>query len=385
MLLCVSLPAQFIDDFNGAAVKTDPDGITGWAFQAGEGKAVMDFRQGGTGYASIFVDARRDRRNVWWALIERQAMEHMDMRRLEWQGRALRIEARIRVSHAPRRVNLQLLTQRTTDFDSNLMEFDIPDTANWHTISLTLPRFDAGPGDAIIAHLALMDWGLERYRVDVDYVKVDLVEVSTVKPDQGDAVPYHPPVPDARSFSRQARVVQEATVDLENREMNLSDWIAAGEALKPGLLAVGGTQIVILRWDLDGFKGKKAAGAGLLELTTHALERKAAEQKDFGLVRVVEITGGDPAWDRKTVTAASFCRGLPLSRVLNPQMVIDLPVQAGAGNRTRFTISRPVLQRLIDGRTKGIALLPLGAIHATFYALDQSGENAPRLLFKISE
>jgi hypothetical protein len=266
------------------------------------------------------------------------------------------------------------------------MEFDIPDTTNWHTISLTLPRLDAGPGDAIIAHLAQMDWGLEKYRVDVDYVKVDMVEVSTAKPDQGNAVPYHPPVADAKSFSRQARVVQDATIDLENREVNLNDWIAASEALRPGLLAVGGAQIVILRWDLDGIKGEKAAGAGLLELTTHALERKAAEPKDFGLVRVVEVTGGDPAWDQKTVTAASFCRGLLLSRVLNPQMIIDLPVQAVAGGRTCFTISQPVLQRLIDGKTKGIALLPLGAIHATFYALEQkNGKDAPRLLFNIGK
>jgi hypothetical protein len=386
LLLCVSLPAQFRDDFNGPVVQTDPDGARGWLTLTGDGEAVMDFRQGGPGYASIFVDARHDRRNVWWALIERRAMEHVDLRRLDEQGRAVRIEARIRVSHAPRRVNLQLLTQRTIDYESDLMEFDIPDTTNWHIISLTLPRLDAGPGDMVFAHLALMDWGLEEYRVDVDYVKVDLIEVSTAQPDQGDAVPYHPPLAEAKSFGWQARAFQGATIDLENRETNLNDWIAAGEASEPPLLAVGGSQIVILRWDLDTFQGKKVSGAGLLELTTHALERKAANPQDFGLVRVVEITGGDPAWEQKTVTAASFCQGLPLSHMLNPQMIIDLPVQEGAGGKSYFTISRPVLQRLIAGRTRGIALLPLGSIHASFFASEEeNASRVPRLLFNMAE
>jgi hypothetical protein len=386
LLLCVSLPAQFRDDFNGPVVQTDPDGARGWLTLTGDGEAVMDFRQGGTGYASIFVDARQDRRNVWWALIERRALEHVDLRRLEEQGRAVRIEARIRVSQAPRRVNLQLLTQRTTDYESDLMEFDIPDTTNWHTISLTLPRLDAGPDDVVSAHLALMDWGLEKYRVDVDYVKVDLVEVSSAQPDQGDAVPYHPPLAEVKSFVRQARAAQAATIDLENRETNLSDWIAASEASQPSLLAVGGSQIVILRWDLVSCRGKKAAGAGLLELTTHALERKAASPKDFGLIRVVEIMGGDPAWEQKNVAAASFCRGGALSRVLNPQMIIDLPVRESPGGKNYFTISRPVLQRLFDGRTLGIALLPLGAIHASFFASEgESAGNAPRLLFNVAE
>jgi hypothetical protein len=46
------------------------------------------------------------------------------------------------------------------------MEFDLPDT-DWHTVSLTTHGFQA-TGDTVIAHLALMDWGLENYRVDLD-------------------------------------------------------------------------------------------------------------------------------------------------------------------------------------------------------------------------
>jgi hypothetical protein len=63
-------------------------------------------------------------------------------------------------------------------------------------------------------------------------------------------------------------------------------------------------------------------------------------------------------------------------------MIIDWPVSETAGAKTWFTISRPVLQRLIDGRTMGIALTPLGSINASF---STGGCDAPRLLFNIDE
>ena len=385
LLVCLwaaPVHAQFRDDFNGPTVKTDPAGIRGWSFFSGDGNAAMDFRQGGPGYASIFLDASRDRRNVWWALIERQVLEGLDLGRLKRPGGALRIEARLRVSQAPRRVNLQILTQRTTDFESNLMEFDIADTTSWHTISLTVPHLDAGPGDSLIAHLALMDWGLGKYRVDIDYIKVDLVNGCEAVADVGDAVPYHPPLSSPASLLCSARAAQASTIDLGDKDNNLGDWVALDGEKKIALLAVGSSQIAILRWDLGAWKGKNAAGPGLLELTTRALERKATDLKDFGLVRVVEILAGDRAWEKKTVTAANFCRGLELSRVLNPQTIIDWPVTPGDGGKTWFTISRPVLQRLLDGKTLGLALLPLGAIHAAFYAAGNGdGTAGPRLLF----
>jgi heme-degrading monooxygenase HmoA len=45
------------------------------------------------------------------------------------------------------------------------MEYDIPETENRHTFSMTTHGFDAKPGDTIFGHLALMDWGLEKYRL----------------------------------------------------------------------------------------------------------------------------------------------------------------------------------------------------------------------------
>jgi hypothetical protein len=227
LALCPPLGAQFVDDFD--SVQTDPAGVNGWHFRTGDGAATMDFRQGGEGCASILLDATRDRRGIWWALIERTVPDRLDLSRLKEPGTRLRLEARIRVSRAPRRVNLQLLTQRTTDYHSNLMEYDIPDTNQWHTISWTPPDFDARAGDQVRAHLALMDWGLEQYRVDVDFIKVEVVNAAAAGPDRGAQVPYHPPIPDPKTFSQQIAVAQDATIDLVNTDVNFNNWSVQDE------------------------------------------------------------------------------------------------------------------------------------------------------------
>jgi hypothetical protein len=385
-LLCGYGLAQFLENFNGASVQIDPEGITGWHFQPGDGTATMDFRQGGKGHASIFVDATHDKRGIWWALIERKVSDNMDLSLLQQPGNALRIEARIRVSHAPRRVNLQVLTQRTTDDDSHLMEYDIPDTENWHTISMTTHDLDAKPGDTIIAHLALMDWGLEKYRVDLDYIKVDIVNVAAAGPDSGAAVPYHPPIPDPKIFAQEIPVAQDGMIDLENTDVNLNNWYVQDGARKINLMTVGGNQYVILPWDLSAFAGKQVADHGLLELTTYSLQRSSDDLKDFGIVRVVEILGGDPNWDQKTVTTESLCQGRPLTRVLNTQMIIDWPVTEGDGGKTYLTISKPVLQRMVDGKTLGIAVKPLGSINAAFYSMEnEGGKYSAKLLFDVGK
>jgi hypothetical protein len=375
--------AQFFDGFDH--LKLDPQ--SGWFFQAGDGTATMDFRQGGSGYASIFVDATTDKRGIWWALIERNVSDKMDLKLMQKPGHEFRIEARVRSSHAPRRVNLQVLTQKTTDYDSNLMEYDIPDTENWHTISMTTRGFDAKPGDTIIGHLALMDWGLEKYRLDVDYIKVDIVDTATTGPDQGEAVPYHPPIADPKSFNQKVQVAADSSIDIENTEINLNDWYiqnAAGHRVN--LLTVDGTHYVILRWDLRQFAGKKVVGHGLLELTTHSVQQKAERLKDFGIVRVVEIVGGDPNWEQTTVTTDSFCHYEHLNRVLNTQMIIDWPITEGNGGKTYLTIGHPVLQRLIDGKTLGIAIKPLGALNASFYSMEyENGKNSAKLYFNTEK
>jgi hypothetical protein len=382
---CPPVFAQFIDNFDGPAVALDPEGNHGWLFLPGDGTATMDLRQGGAGYASVFVDGTTDKRGIWWALIERKVSDKLDLSLLKKPGYEVRIEARVRSSHAPRRINLQLATQRTTDDYSQLMEYDIPDTINWHTFSLTTKHFDAVPGDTVIAHLALMDWGLEKYRLDIDYIRVDVVNVATAGPDKGEAVPYHPPVADYRKFGQVVLVAQDGMIDLQNPAVNLNDWyVQDRDGKKTNVLTVDGSHYVILRWDLKVFAGKKVAGHGLLELTTPSLQQKAHELKDFGIVRVVEILGGDPDWDRQTVTTDSFCHYERLDRVLNTQMIIDWPVTEGDGGKTYLTIGRPVLQRMIDGKTLGIAIKPLGAISASFYSMEnESAKTTPRLYLDL--
>ena len=56
------------------------------------------------------------------------------------------------------------------------------------------------------------------------------------------------------------------------------------------------------------------------------------------------------------------------SEVFNTQMVYDFDVKNEPGGKNYVTISRPVMERLISGRTKGLLIRPLGAIVASFFA-----------------
>jgi hypothetical protein len=104
------------------------------------------------------------------------------------------------------------------------------------------------------------------------------------------------------------------------------------------------------------------------------------------LIRVVEILAGDPNWNQKTVTFNNLCRGQAIDNVLNTQMIIDVEVNEAPGGKTLITISNPVLQRMIDGKTKGLAVRPLGAINASFYAIENPNEKlCPHLLFYLQK
>jgi hypothetical protein len=231
-----------------------------------------------------------------------------------------------------------------------------------------------------------MDWGHDRYHVDVDFFKVDVVEAATAGPDRGEAVPYHPPIPDPAKFAHGVTASVTAVVDHAHPEVSLRDWGVMKDGRREPLLTVSGTQMVILRFDLSAFAGMLIADHGLLELTTHSVLRAPTDLEEFGKVRVVEILGGDPAWARESVTLDSLCRGESLVEVLNSQMIIDWAVEEKTGARTHFTISRPVLQRLVDGRTLGLAVRPLGAVVASFRAgPGDDGGSEPRLLFDVED
>lgn len=103
----VIINAQFLDEF-------DKDKIQGWFFFTGDGEATMDFIQK-EGFARITVDATKDKYNVWWAIIKRDISSYIELRKLKDPNYELRVEAKIRISHSPRRINFMLNTQRTTD------------------------------------------------------------------------------------------------------------------------------------------------------------------------------------------------------------------------------------------------------------------------------
>jgi hypothetical protein len=370
--------AQFLDEFNRPSIHP------GWTFFTGDGLATVEFKQG-DGCGTMLVDATRDRANIWWALIKRDIASSLDVKRLSEPGHELRLELRIRVGEAPRRVHLQANTQKTVNFHEHLMEFDIPDT-EWHTISWTTRRFRAEPGDAVNVQFAITDWGLGRYRADVDYFKVDVVDAADARPDLGVQVPYHPPIPDPSTLAEKALVSHDSMIDLRYPDVNLNNWYGTDGDKKVSVLTVNGAQFVIMRWDLRAYAGRKVAGAGLLELTTHSLQTMATEPEEFGQIRVTEILGGDPNWDQRTVTLDRLSLGQPLDAVLNPQMIIDERVAERRGDRTLITISRPVLQRLVDGRTLGLAIRPLGPIDATLYASEhENGRLGARLLFNVQK
>jgi len=259
------------------------------------------------------------------------------------------------------------------------MEFDIPDTENWHTVSMTTRDFEAEPGDKVNAQMALMDWGLSKYRVDVDYFQVD---VSRAGPDKGEAAVYHPPLTDPEGFAHVLEASQSTTVDVENPNVNLSRWYIHDAGGKSEVMTAGGPRLVIMRWDLSALGGREVTDTGLLELTTRALERTADDIPDFGLIRAVGIHRGDPHWEKKTVTLNSLLQGKPFDLVFNTQTIIDWPVTESNGGKTCLTISRPVLHRLPDGKTLGLAILPLGAMNASFYGVDTPrADFRPRLRF----
>lgn len=367
--------AQYIDEFNGTGTPA------GWVFVTGDGQATVDFRQK-DGVASLYVDATRDKLGIWWALT-RHRVTGLDMKKLIKPEYELRIEARIRVSHAPRRVNLHVNHQRTTDFHSHLMEFDIPDTVNWHTISMTTRDFETKEGDAINAHLALMDWGLGKYRVDFDYFKVDVVNRNTVPKDLGNPMPYHPPLADPRTFASHADASHDAVIDSRFTTLNFNQWYSGQQdGHHIPVLSANGTQVAIIRWDLGAFKGKKVKRAGLLELSPFSVQRSGDFEKDFGMVRICEILAGDPKWDEQKVTWDNLRGELSMDDVINTQMIIDDSLTWNEDGKVLFTISQPVMQRLIDGKTLGLAIKPLGAVNACFYSRENPGR-APRLYFDV--
>lgn len=384
LLLPLIARAQFADGFDGSKLE-------GWFPITGDGAATLALQQH-DGVLSLNIDATRDRDGVWWTCIKRDITAALNLKRLADPQYELRVEAKIRASHAPRRVNFMINTQRTTDYHQHLREYDIADTTNWHEISMTTKDLDTKPGDSVFVQFCATDWGLAKYSVDMDSYRADVVRAGRAGPDKGEPLIYHPRVPDTQTFAHHLPVTHDSVVDLDFPNVNFDDWHVEEAAGTARVLTVAAHQWIVLRWEFGAQRGQKAAGAGVLELTTSSLQigGKYIEAlgkdfgEEFGKVHVVEILGGDPAWDQQAVTYDSLTGGKPYEEVFNTQMTIDLELGARPGEKAHFTLPRPVMQRLLDGTTKGILIRPLGAITGTVYASENQRGNGPMLHFSTS-
>lgn len=373
--------AQFLDTFDDGSNEE-------WLYYTGDGDAEVAFTSM-DGVARISVDATNDQHNVWWAIIKRDVAPFLDLDKLKDPRYELRVEAKVRVSDAPRRINFMINTQRTTDFHEHLREYDIANTTSWHTISMTTKALDAVPGDSLFVQLGVTDWGLDKYHVDLEYYRADIVDTTVADPDVGEPLVYHPPVPSLDTFSQHVDVAHDSMINNDFPDVNFNDWSAASHGSDARLLSVGASQFPILRWDFAPYEGQAADGPGILELTTFSVS-KGGNYVDvfgedlgieFGKARVIEILAGDPRWNQESVTYTSLTEGRDLSDVINGQMIFDTELSSDRGGKTFVTLSRPVMQRLLDGTTKGLIFCPLGAIDASLYASETS--EGPVLHFNV--
>ncbi len=374
--------AQFIDEF-------DKDKIEGWFTMVGDGSPEMSFTTNQE-YATIVVDGSKDKHNVYWTLIKRDVTKYLDLTKFADSNYQLRVEAKVRLHNASRRLNFMVNTSRTKDFHIDLMEFDIGDTTNWHIISMTTKKFDAKPGDTVYVQLCATDFGLEKYKVDVDYYRADIVNMNEVEPDKGELVAYHPPIPEINSFSNHLNVNHDCIINTDFPDVNFNDYHVKENEDSTFIINVSANQWGILRWDFSNFKNQKITDAGVLELTTHSVFNGGNFVKafgvdfgiEFGKVRVIEILAGDDSWDQNSVTYNTLTKGEKYSDVFNSQMTYDFEVVQNKEGKNFITISAPVLNRLINGKTKGLMLRSLGAINANFYSLENKiGNNISKLHF----
>lgn len=370
--------AQFLDDF-------DDGNVDGWDAFTGDGFATISFNSK-DGFARSEVDATDDPYNVWWSVLRHDISSFVDLKKLEDPAYELRVEVKVRTSDAPRRINIMINTQRTTDFHTHLREYDIDDAGEWRTISFTTKDLDAKPGDNLYVQLCMTDWGHDRYHMDIDYYKADIVKAAEAGPDLGEPLPYHPPTPPLDSFAHHLPVAEDAIVNLRFPDVSFGTWQQNGTSL----LTISEGQYPILRWDLSELPSNEAKGAGILELTTHSLAKGGDYSKafgedlgvEFGKVRIFEVFGGPEDWSNASVTYNSFLEGEDFWNVVNEQMIFDTELAEADGGKTYVTLSRPVMQRILDGTTKGLLLMPLGAIDATIYdSSADNGEHAAKLHF----
>jgi len=183
-----------------------------------------------------------------------------------------------------------------------------------------------------------------------------------------------------------------ALLNSDYPQVNLNDWHVIEQGGEVRILTVSANQWAILKWDLEAFENAKAMGAGLLEITTQSvatggnyLEAYGTQLgEEFPRLRVFEIFGGNPDWSQEDVNYENFMQEKSYVEVFNTQPVYDIKLAAEPGSKNFITISQPVMQRLMNGTTKGLLLRPLGAIITSFFTTEDE-EKGPRLYFNVAQ
>jgi len=304
--------------------------------------------------------------------------EFIDVEKLNKPEYELRMEAKVMASHAPRRINMYL---SSLDAGGFLREFDLSSSNEWITISMVTSGFDFDPKKPLMTQVSMMDWGnTDIYELKVDYIKVDLVMASDKLEQFGEPLIYRPELKAAGFYKKEIAAEDNASIDMLFPNESLIGWQNETSNNAPSVLQVDQSKTIILKWDFSKYKGKKVAEDGQLELTSNSLLRKAESGKDFGEIRISEITSSANEWDESSVTFNSFIGDNEYNEVIVSQCIVDTPVNANG--KTIVSISRPVLQRLIDGEASGIAIKPLGLISASFFD-NTNKELAPKLRFNV--
>lgn len=348
--------AQYVEEFTKPSGKFSEQGIPGWFAMTGDGK--ISFQQACiNGVANLTIDPSGDTRNIWYAFIQTNIAEVIKPEVINKNGGRVRISARVRPSHGPRRINLQI---SSIDGQSYLREFDLAEAGQWYNISFTTQAFHAREDRPLLAQVSLMDWGIhEKYALEVDFVKVDVVtRKETLTPDEGNPLEYRPALLSSERYKHSLPVSDDAMVDIVFPTLNFNQWVTSDSMW---ISSVNSGTRTLLRWNFSDFKGKKIIENGQLVIFTHHVARMKKNPKDFGEIRVFEIIG-KKLWNETDVTYENLLDGSPEYRVINSRTIIDSPVTPGLYGRTIISISKPVLQRLADGVTQGLVIAPLGAI-----------------------
>lgn len=380
LLLATALQAtaQYRVDFNERYNGFWPNHLPGWTTKTGDGNII--FRQKTEdGSAVLNVDARKDKRNIWYAFMHQSISDHIDFDKLSAAEYELRMEAKVMPSHAPRRINMYL---SSLDAGGHLREFDLDKANEWHTISMVTSGFEFDPKKPLMAQISMMDWGIgDIFELRIDYIQVDLVQKGQKLTQHGLPLEYHPKLLKASAY-KENLIAQSKMIDHALPDEVIESWrVAEGEAAIP-LIQVDQSKVILLHWDVEKFKGKKVTGAGQLELSTHSLFSQENNPKDFGMIRFCEIRDPGKALKAGPVSYHSFTKNRAIDEVIVSQCIVDTKVNPIENGKTTVTISKPVLQRLIDGESGGIAILPLGLITASFFEHTHE-DQAPRLRFNV--